>query len=160
VTRITYIAGIDPGLSGAIALYREDELTIYDMPTHEITTNGKKRRRLDLYALAHWFDLNGFSIWQAVIEDVHAMPGQGVSSSFKFGFVAGAVQAMVAAHFVAVKLVSPRVWKSALKLTADKDASRLRASQIFPKHSHLWARAKDDGRAEAALLAYYGSTLV
>lgn len=164
-----YIVGIDPGLSGAVALYATDALRagaeyrlqtlkIIDMPAHEIKVNGKKRRQLDLYQLARWFDLHAADMRHAYIESVHSMPKQGVSSSFAFGFAAGAVQAMVAASFVPMTLVSPRVWKAAMHLNADKDASRRLASQRLPAFSHLWACAKDDGRAEAALLALYGST--
>ena len=161
-----YIVGIDPGLSGAVALFdphpihaehSELRLQIIDMPLHEIKVAGKKRRQLDLYQLARWFDLKAADMRHAFIESVHAMPKQGVSSSFSFGFAAGAVQGIVAASFVPMTLVSPRQWKAAMKLSADKDASRRLASQRLPAFAHLWARAKDDGRAEAALLALYGS---
>jgi crossover junction endodeoxyribonuclease RuvC len=85
------------------------------------------------------------------------MPAQGVTSAFNFGFAAGALQGLVAGNAIPMHLVAPLTWKRHYKLSADKDASRRRASQLFPAHSHLWARAKDDGRAEAVLLAYYGS---
>jgi crossover junction endodeoxyribonuclease RuvC len=149
---LTLVAGVDPGLSGAIAILGDSTLTVLDMPTLQI----KGKRILDLYALAQFFDLNG-NVKLATIEDPHAMPGQGVSSMFKFGFNCGAVQAMVASAFIPMKLVSPASWKGAMGLGKDKDASRRLASQIMPRFSHLWARAKDDGRAEAALLALYGS---
>ena len=150
------IAGIDPGLSGAIALLGgAAEVEIADMPTLEI----KGKRIIDLYALAQLFDLAGKDTRLAVIEDPHAMPGQGVSSMFKFGFACGAVQAMVASAFIPMKLVAPGAWKKAMGLGSDKDASRRLASQLMPRHAHLWARKKDDGRAEALLLAIYGSKL-
>lgn len=160
----TYFLGIDPGASGALALYRpppqavplwETEMLITDMPIHNITVNGSKRKSLDLTALAKWFDLNGSTVKAALIEDPHAMPGQGVSSSFKFGFACGVMQAFVASQFIPVTLVRPRVWKARMGLTADKDATRKRASELLPRFSHLWPRVKDDGRAEAALLALY-----
>jgi crossover junction endodeoxyribonuclease RuvC len=152
------ICGIDPGLSGAIALYGPlgSTLLITDMPVHEITINGKTKRVLDLYALARWIDLYAATIKLCVIEDPHAMPGQGVSSCFTFGFNCGAVQAMAASSFVPMRLVRPATWKKAMHLSADKDASRRAASQRLPTFSSLWARSKDDGRAEAALLAMYG----
>ena len=149
------IAGIDPGASGAIAVLTGDELEIIDMPTLEI----RGKRILDLGTLARFFDLHGAGLSLAVIEDPHAMPGQGVSSMFKFGFACGAVQAFVASAFIPVKLVAPAQWKRAMGLTSDKDASRRLASQLLPRWSHLWARVKDDGRAEAALLALYGRKL-
>lgn len=154
-----FLVGLDPGLSGAIALLGPDSLTVYDMPTHEITVNGSKRRQIDLYALARWIDTFGRGIKMAYVEEVHAMPKQGVSSSFAFGFAAGAAQAILASAFVPMHLVSPAKWKRAMGLTSDKDASRRAASRLLPQFSHLWSRAKDDGRAESVLLAIYGSRL-
>jgi crossover junction endodeoxyribonuclease RuvC len=158
VTQATYIAGVDPGLSGAIALYRPAPLDVqvFDMPTFAITTNGKKKRDLDLMSLARWMDVNGTSIRLAMVEDVHAMPGQGVSSCFKFGFAAGVAQMALASCFVPVRRVRPNQWKQAMRLSADKDASRRLASELLPTFSHLWSRVMNDGRAEAVLLAVYG----
>lgn len=150
------ICGIDPGLSGAIALYNaldEQVITIIDMPTYEI----KGKREIDLYALGRFFDMHAESIKLAVIEKPGAMPQQGVSSTFKFGENCGIARMAVAAHFIPMKLVPPAQWKKAMGLTADKDSSRRLASQKLPAFSHLWARVKDDGRAEALLLAIYGN---
>lgn len=150
-------AGIDPGLSGAVALLDPvvDKIRIVDMPTHSI----KGKRTIDLYELARFFDLYWSEIHLAVIENVHSMPRQGVASSFSFGKSAGIAEMAVAAHFIPMHHVSPGKWKAAFGLTSDKDASRRAASRLFPTFSHLWARAKDDGRAEAVLLAVYGSKL-
>lgn len=150
------ILGIDPGLSGALAFLDAGRLEVHDMPTHTLTVNGKQRRRLDLYQLADLFAESAAQCRLAVVEDVHAMPGQGVSSSFSFGFCAGAVQAIVAAYDVPVQLVRPAVWKRAFGLTSDKDASRRRASELLPAFADRWPLAKHDGRAEAVLLALYG----
>jgi crossover junction endodeoxyribonuclease RuvC len=161
---IDIILGIDPGLYGAFALLNGNGdhpqgLEIFDMPVHEITVNGKKKKRADIYELARWLDAvqKSHRIVKAVVENVHAMPKQGVSSSFSFGFVAGAIQGILAAHFLPIELVSPRKWKQAMGLTANKDAARRRASQLMPGFAEKWSRAKDDGRAEAALLAYWWS---
>lgn len=157
------ILGIDPGASGALALLaigdkgQERIDRVFDMPTHEIKVNGKTKRRLDLYQLARWVDLYCSGIELAVIEDVHSMPGQGVVSVFSFGFAAGAAQQVVASACIPTLLVSPAKWKNRLGLTADKDGSRRLASMKFPDAAHNWARVKDDGRAEAALLAHYGA---
>lgn len=149
--------GIDPGLSGALALYNAGlgAVEVFDTPTLEI--NGK--RIVDLATLALWFRENGPRIGQATIEQVGAMPGQGVSSMFKFGEVYGIAQAFVAAHFIPIQLVRPNVWKKALGLNGEKDASRRLASQHFPEYAYLWSRVKDDGRAESALIALYGSSV-
>lgn len=154
-----FILGIDPGLSGALALYDPalPHVSVIDMPTLETTTNGKKRRRVDLYQLAQFFDMWAGRIAKAMIEDPRSMPSDGAVQAFKFGHGCGVVQAMVAAHFIPMRLVAPRVWKQALKLSADKDASRLLASELLPRFATQWTRVKDDGRAEAVLLGVYGS---
>lgn len=154
---MTLFIGVDPGLHGAIALYNPDAacpLQIKDVPTHELTVNGKKRLQIDKHKLSL---LLRYPAARAFIEDVHSMPKQGVASSFKFGFVAGCIQqAVVDAGFELV-LVPPQVWKRRFNLTSDKDASRARASELLPAHAHLWPLKKHDGRAEAALLALYGA---
>lgn len=157
------IAGIDPGLSGAVALLDGNNVVtqIYDMPTLEISVmvKGKprKRRRLDLYSLSRWFDLHGKDIGEAIVENPQSRPNDGAVQAFKFGFGCGAIQAMVASQFIPVRLVTPASWKRAMGLTADKDATRLVASQRLPSASHMWPLVKHDGRAEAALLALYGA---
>jgi crossover junction endodeoxyribonuclease RuvC len=153
------ILGVDPGLYGAIALYwpGQDVLYVHDVPTHSLTVNGKVRHRLDKAGLAVIVRTAALAAKLAVIEDVHSMPAQGVASSFSFGAVTGAIQQCVVDNEIAFRLVAPAVWKRRFGLTADKDAARARASELMPKHAHWWARKKDDGRAEAALLAYYGA---
>jgi crossover junction endodeoxyribonuclease RuvC len=150
-----YFLGIDPGLSGALALYcpETEELEVFDMPVH--TIRGKNH--LDLYALGFLMDSRRAEIKRAVIEEVNAMPKQGVTSSFRFGETFGVAKAMVAANMIPMDLVRPAIWKKSMNLTRDKDASRQRASQMWPQHAKLWPLKKHDGRAEAALIAYYGS---
>lgn len=150
-------AGIDPGLDGAIALIGDGVLSIHDMPTFAVTTNGKLRRQLDLSALANIFRAQ--PIAGACIEEPSSMPKDGVIQAFKFGFNCGVPQAMAAAFQIPVRLVRPNAWKAAFGLTGDKDMSRKRASEIMPKFAHLWPLKKHDGRAEAALLALYGTRL-
>ena len=156
-----YICGVDPGLSGAICLMAIPgssplPVKIIDMPTHEITVNGKRKRQLDLYQLGQFFDENSKYIKKAIVESPSAMPGQGVSSVFKFGYNCGAIQGIIAANFIPMQLVHPATWKKDMGLTKDKDACRLKASQEMPSEAHNWARSKDDGRAESFLLALYG----
>jgi crossover junction endodeoxyribonuclease RuvC len=153
------ILGIDPGLSGALAFYdpKANAVTeIHDMPTLEI----KGKKRLELYQMSTLVEKLAREIKMAFIEDVGAMPGQGVTSMFRFGFAAGAIQGVIASFMVPMTLVRPGVWKGAMGLSHDKDASRARASQLFPRESHRWARKMDDGRAEALLLAVFGSRLL
>ncbi len=149
--------GVDPGLSGAVAFYDLEKaavVAVHDMPLHEVS--GK--RHIDLYQLAAIIDGHAKDIEFAVIEEVGVMTGkEGVVGMFRFGQAAGCVQGIVAAYMIPMFLVKPSVWKSAMGLTRDKDHSRQKASQLFPSSAHLWARKKDDGRAEALLLAVFGS---
>lgn len=158
---MTVFIGIDPGLHGAMAFMWPDKLIIADVPTHELTVNGKKRVQIDKHNLAGVLRscnpaLEGGRV-AAFVEDVHSMPKQGVASSFKFGFVAGCIQQAVVDAGFELTLVPPQVWKRRFNLTADKDAARARASELLPSHAHLWPLKKHDGRAEAALIALYGA---
>lgn len=156
---MTLILGIDPGLSGALAYYDpalEMVADVFDMPVHKI----KGKDHLDLYLLSQIVDSRSASTKAAFIEQVSAMPKQGVSSTFRFGFAAGVVNGVVAANMVPIVNVTPTVWKRAMGLTNDKDASRRLASHMFPRQSKLWARVKDADRAEAVLLAVYGSRIL
>lgn len=149
------VCGIDPGLHGAIALVDPllGTIEVEDIPTHEIKIGKSVKHRLDYHQLTQWLDLRAATISVAIIENVHSMPEQGVASAFSFGEVFGAIKMAVAAASIPVQFVEPATWKRDLRLSSDKDASRRLASQTFPKFAHLWARAKDDGRAEAVLIA-------
>lgn len=149
------VCGIDPGLSGAIAIIYPDRGLFVDMPTFELTRNGKKKREIDCAGLANLLRQHP-TITTVWLEQVGAMPGQGVSSMFAFGQAFGIVKGVVAALQYPLELITPRVWKAALKVPSEKDGARARASQLMPYWSNSWSRVKDDGRAEAALIAYYG----
>lgn len=156
---MTLYIGIDPGLHGAIAAYGPmlRTMAIADIPTHELTINGKKRLQIDKHALSALLKMQAKDGGRAFVEDVHSMPEQGVASSFSFGFVAGCIQqAVVDAGFELV-LVPPQVWKRRFNVKADKDAARARASELLPAHAHLWPLKKHHNRAEAALIALYGA---
>jgi len=150
------IIGIDPGLGGALALLCNNDLEIYDMPTIQDGT----KRRVDHAQLAVILDLwakhQGIT---CIIEKVASMPGNGHAGAFTFGRAAGVVIGAVAANFIPIVEVPPQVWKRKTQTPTDKDGARLRASEIFPRYAGQWARVKDDGRAEAALIAYYGREL-
>lgn len=154
---MTVICGIDPGISGAIAIIYPDQGLFVDMPTFELKRNGKKKREIDCASLANLLRQHS-AITTVWLEQVGAMPGQGVSSMFAFGQAFGIVKGVVAALRYPLELVTPRVWKAALKVPSEKDSARARASQLMPHWSDWWPRVKDDGRAEAALIAYYGIT--
>jgi crossover junction endodeoxyribonuclease RuvC len=147
--------GIDPGFSGAIAFYapKENIVSIYDMPVYQ---NAKGKTEINLYELHEILEPETDEPHMAIIEQVAAMRGQGVTSMFRFGQSYGATQMAVAAHKIPMQFVTPAKWKSYLGLSRDKGVSRSLASQRFPKQADLFKRVKDDGRAEAALLALYG----
>lgn len=143
------VLGVDPGLKGALALWdtRSDKLTIRDMPVAAGAVSPQ---------LLSW-ELRELGPELAWVEQVHSMPKQGVSSTFKFGASYGMVLGVLAALEVRAILVPPSQWKGSLHLSRDKDASRGLAIRLFPKHAGLFSRVKDEGRAEAALVAYYGA---
>ena len=156
----TRILGVDPGLSGALALLGGDELLVFDIPTVERIVNKKKKRQIDAHNLSLWLECNRLKIALAVIEQVGTMPSQGVTSAFNFGFTTGVIHGILAAVGIPMRTVVPQVWKRKFGLLGqDKDASRQEASRRLPKFAHHWPLKKHDGRAEAALLAVYGRTL-
>lgn len=149
------ILGIDPGISGALALLTAlGELTVADLPTIEIERGGKAKRSIDAMALADM--IRAMHPTHAIIERVGAMPGQGVASMFSFGRSVGQIEGIVATLAVPVSYVTPQTWRRSLSVPAGKDGSRLRASQLMPAYAERWRRSRDDGRAEAALIALYG----
>ena len=154
------ILGIDPGLNGALAFLRSDGgLEIFDMPVHRLQRGGNAKREIDRYELARIVDAHG-PITRAFIELVGAMPGQGVTSTFQFGRSLGIVEGVLSAGFIPTDYAAPRRWRSAMGVRDGKDGSRARASALMPSCAGLWTRAKDDGRAEAMLIALYGQRLM
>lgn len=149
------IAGIDPGLSGAVCVFDVDKgmLTILDMPTVEVKSGKTMKRKLSEPMLAEL--LRPHEIGHVALEQVSAMPGQGVTSMFNFGQTYGAIRGVLAGLRVPITLVTPAKWSRDLKVSGGKDANRQRAAQLFPAYAASFARVKDDGRADAALLAYW-----
>lgn len=170
MTTPTLILGVDPGANGALAFYSPSpnthphqapaNLTITDIPSTFVKLNGKQSLRIDIASLSQIIDTYSKSITFAVVEDVHSSPMMGVASSFNFGFSAGIIQGILAANFIPIKKIRPAAWKKELNLTHDKNATRKRASEIWPQFKHLWPLAKHDGRAEAALLALLGERIL
>ena len=151
---MNYVIGIDPGISGAIAVFEGGKLVnVIDMPTLEVDSGKTKKRHISAVSLCNY--LTVFSNAHVVIEKVGAMPGQGVSSMFNFGRSAGIIEGVVAAMHFPSTYVTPATWTKALGRAAGKDASRMRAMELFPSKADLFKRAKDDGRADAALIAYW-----
>lgn len=144
------ILGCDPGLSGALAILDPNKgqiRALLDMPK----LKRGDRSDLDLVALAAFIGNNYQSIQYAVVEDVAAAPKQGVTSMFTFGKVTGIVVGMIAAHYIPIFYVKPSVWKFQLGLSKDKKRSIVMARKLWPDTTF-----RNDGQAEAALLAHFG----
>lgn len=144
------IMGIDPGLSGAIAFYFQNELSrvaVEDMPV----VDGAISSALLADKIVNY----GPTV--AIIESVSAMPGQGVVSMFSFGRAFGQAIGVIGALSIPLHFVTPRKWKTHFKLGADKEECRAMALYRFPHCAQSFARKKDHGRAEAALIALYGA---
>jgi crossover junction endodeoxyribonuclease RuvC len=156
---MNYIIGIDPGAGGAVAiLTRSGELVhVFDMPAVEVVVGGKAKRRVSPEMLAAELKLYADQGARAVIEQVGAMPGQGVSSMFAFGEAFGLAKGVLAGLAIPTQSVTPGKWKKALQLNAGKDAARAKAAALWPAQAGEFKRVKDDGKAEAALIGMWGT---
>lgn len=149
------IIGVDPGLTGALALLSgSDFVAVVDMPTLRIG----KRTVIDHYGVARivdgWMGGPKLTAW---VEYVASSPQMGRASAFNFGQGFGVVIGVLAANFIPINMVTPPSWKTAMKARGEKDESRARAQTIWPAYSGLFSRVKDHGRADAALIGLYGS---
>lgn len=149
------ICGVDPGLNGAFAFIDVDQntLSIEDMPTKD--KNGK--RHVDPVAVGAI--LNSYLPDHIYLELVHSSPQMGVASSFSFGRSSGIVLGAAGAAGISLNEIPPSVWKPRMGCSSDKDQTRAQASTLMPGCAQAWKRKKDDGRAEAALIALYASVV-
>jgi len=153
------IIGIDPGISGSICFLEDGIIKdVIEMPT---MTEGKKNKK----------QVNGSQIFneislkiksfekkniKVVIEQVSAMPGQGVTSMFNFGQSFGILKGICSAMQLPIYFVRPAKWKKYFNLiNSEKDASRTRAIEIFPYFSSNLSKKKDSNKADAILIASY-----
>jgi crossover junction endodeoxyribonuclease RuvC len=148
--------GIDPGLSGAVAIISDDSLKVFDMPTMTVDRNGKAKRQVSANELAELLNLYAGKDCHVYVERVSAMAGQGVTSVFSFGRSFGMIEGILAALKMPVTFVAPATWTRAIGRSPGKDASRARAMELFPNYEYFFKRVKDDGRADAALIAHWG----
>ena len=151
------IIGIDPGLSGAIAILEDNKvLNIFDMP---VMAEGKKnKRQLNSAQLVSIIkDSTKLDAEIAVVvEQVNAMPGQGVTSMFNFGQTFGAIKGICATLELPIYFVRPSKWKKHFELiNSSKDSSRTKAIEIFPYFSSNLSKKKDSNKADAILIASY-----
>tara|TARA_B100001741_G_scaffold246669_1_gene208041 strand:+ start:2542 stop:3036 length:495 start_codon:yes stop_codon:yes gene_type:complete len=153
------IIGVDPGISGSISFLEEGKiLDVVEMPT---MNDGKKNKR----------QVNGSQVFneisrrikkidkkdiRVIIEQVSAMPGQGVTSMFNFGQSFGILKGICSAMQLSMYFVRPARWKKYFNLiNSEKDASRTKAIEIFPYYSSNLSKKKDSNKADAILIASY-----
>lgn len=142
------IMGVDPGLKGAFAFYfpqYPDRAGVSDMPV--------VAGMIDAATLARFVAEIKPDV--AIVELVASRPGQSAPSTFKFGEGCGVIRGVLSALNVPVHYASPQRWKRHFHLSSDKEESRRRALELFPASAALFSRKKDEGRAEAALIARY-----
>lgn len=147
-----FVLGVDPGLTGAIALLRDGQFAeVYDVP---IMGRGKgSKQQVNIAELSKI--IRSCPPCPVYFEAVGAMPGQGVSSMFNFGRTVGAMEAAFVALGFPINYVTPVVWKRGMGLQgSQKDAARVRAVQLFPDAP--LGRKRDVGRADALLMALWG----
>ena len=152
------IVGIDPGNAGALAFMstKDGVIHLMDMPIFEWETT-RTRKKIDGYAIAD--ALRTHPVERVYMEEVWSSPQMGVVSAFSFGNGRGIIEGIAAGLNIPMTQVKPAKWKKDLKVPADKRAAVQRASQLLPGLSSAFRGPRGgviDGRAEAALLAFYG----
>jgi len=148
--------GIDPGLSGALAVLAPDGTlqVVCDTPVLTLKVARGTKQCYDIPSMVAMLAPYAGMPVHGLIEEAQAMPGQGTRSMFTIGYGYGIWLALLTAVQIPYTPIRPAVWKKAFSLGKDKEASRLRAQQLFPA-ADLRLK-KDHGRAEALLLAYHG----
>ena len=153
------IIGIDPGISGSICFFEDGKiLEVIEMP---VMTEGKKNKKqvngAQIYnEFLKRINKKDDQIIRVVIEQVSAMPGQGVTSMFNFGQSYGILKGICSAMQLPMFFVRPTKWKKYFNLiNSQKDASRTRAIEIFPYFSTQLSKKKDSNKADAILIASF-----
>jgi crossover junction endodeoxyribonuclease RuvC len=151
-----YCIGIDPGLTGAIAILRDGKYhSLFDMPTTAKGGSGSVKYEVSPAALRTIFHVNipADAAYKAIIERVNSRPGQAASATFSLGDSFGTARAALACSGIAYLDVTPVTWKKFYGLGSDKEQSRALASKLFPEAElHL---KKHHDRSEALLMANY-----
>ena len=153
------IVGIDPGISGALCFFSNGNvIDVIDMPT---MAEGKKNKKQvngrqifnEILNIKNTFAGHKINV---VVEQVSAMPGQGVTSMFNFGQSFGVIKGICSAMELPIFYVRPAKWKKYFNLiNAEKDASRTKVIEMFPEISQKLSRKKDNNKADAILIAKY-----
>ena len=153
------IIGIDPGITGAICFFEKGKIIdVVEMPN--MPEGKKNKRQVNGAQIFHEISLkikskekNNIKV---IIEQVSAMPGQGVTSMFNFGQSFGILKGICSAMQLPMYFVRPAKWKKYFNLiNSEKDASRTKAIEVFPYFSSQLSRKKDSNKADAILLASF-----
>lgn len=155
-----FIAGIDPGLTGAIVVldFEKYQMHVWDTPVSIIKmSGGQKRKRAEPTGFVDIFKHH--PIDYVMIENVHSTPNDGHVGAFTFGKVTGIAIGVICGLEIQWGEVQPAKWKYTMQVPAVKEASKARASELFPHCTAGWARVMDHGRAEAAVIALYAAIL-
>jgi crossover junction endodeoxyribonuclease RuvC len=149
------VAGIDPGLTGALAIIDEYRMVfVDDLPVHQIHAGNRTRAELDLGGMREL--LTSLTYDHVFIEQVAARPGQGVTSMFRFGLTAGQIIGLVAGLRRPYSLLLPQRWQKLAGCGPAPDEARRRAGQLYPDAVQYLTRKRDAGRADAILIARSG----
>tara|TARA_B100002052_G_C15715205_1_gene521484 strand:+ start:406 stop:900 length:495 start_codon:yes stop_codon:yes gene_type:complete len=158
------IIAIDPGINGAICFFENGQVKdVIEMPT---MAEGKKNKRQinghqmynELSSRIKEYNTQNINV---IVEQVSAMPGQGVTSMFNFGQSFGVIKGICAAMQLPIYFVRPAKWKKHFELiNSQKDASRTKAIEMFPKISSILSKKKDSNKADAILIASFYENII
>ena len=158
---MTVILAADPGLTGALAWLKRTPdgaitlLLVADIPTAKAQVGKSMKAHVQTGVLVDLVDHPGLPRPDlGVIEQVNAMPGQGVTSMFRFGHVAGMLEGVFAGARLPTHFMRTNEWQPLAGVKRGDDAGRLRAVQLFPEQSQMFARKMDHNRADAALIGF------
>ena len=155
------VIGIDPGITGAICFFEDGELKdVIDMPT--MASGNKNKKQINGSQIFNEISLRIQNYKSeninVIVEQVSAMPGQGVTSMFNFGQTFGAIKGICAALELPIFFVRPSKWKKHFELiNSSKDASRTKVIEMYPKLSNQLAKKKDVNKSDAILIARFFS---
>ena len=153
------IVGIDPGIAGAICFFSDVKvIDVIDMPT--MASGNKNKKQINASQIFNEISMRikkyKSENVNVIVEQVSAMPGQGVTSMFNFGQSFGVLKGVCAAMQLPIFFVRPAKWKKYYDLiNSQKDSSRVKAIEMFPKFSSMLSRKKDTNKADAILIANY-----
>jgi crossover junction endodeoxyribonuclease RuvC len=153
------VCGVDPGLLGALAVLDSERglvVGLHDLPVHKVGARASGKVKLEIDARGIATILRQHRPERVVIEQVSAMPRQGVSSTFRFGYVAGVIYGVTAALDLSVSFVTPQRWQQHHRIGRGPDDAVRKVIQLYPTLHEQLKRRKDNHKADAVLIALFG----